>query len=143
MEVLEHVVDWNPLLVEFERLLRPNGRLVVSTPIEIGLPLLVKQTVRRVAGWRGIGYYPGTTGYTAIELVRSVLASSTQHIQRPVFSRGDGTLFHDHKGFNWRALERVVAARFEIVRLLTSPVSWLGPQASTQIWFVARMKGSQ
>jgi hypothetical protein len=143
MEVLEHVVDWNPLLVEFERLLRPSGRLVVSTPIEIGLPLLVKQTVRRVAGWRGIGYYPGTTGYTAIELVRSVLASSSQHIERPVFSRANGTLFHDHKGFNWRALKRIVAARFEIVRLLTSPVSWLGPQASTQIWFVARKKGSQ
>jgi SAM-dependent methyltransferase len=138
MEVLEHVVDWHPLLGEFERLLKPGGLLVVSAPIEIGLPLLVKQAVRRVAGWRGIGHYPGTTGYTAFELGRSVLASSTQHIERPVFTRPDGTVFHDHKGFNWKVLKGALAERFHVVRMLTSPVSWLGPQASTQIWFIAR-----
>jgi hypothetical protein len=141
MEVLEHVVDWHPLLEEFERLLDPRGRLVVSTPIETGLPLLVKQAVRRVAGWRGIGYYPGTTGYTALELGKSVLASSTQHIERPIFTRPDGSLFHDHKGFNWKVLKVALAERFNIVRMLTSPLSWLGPQASTQVWFIAQ-KGS-
>jgi SAM-dependent methyltransferase len=142
MEVLEHVVDWQPLFGEFERLLRPGGLLVVSTPIEIGIPLLVKQAVRRVAGWRGIGHYPGTTGYTALELGRSVLASSTQHIERPIFSRSDGSLFHDHKGFNWKVLKVALAERFNIVRILTSPLSWLGPQASTQVWFIARKESS-
>jgi hypothetical protein len=73
--------------------------------------------------------------------VRSVFALSTQHIRRPVF-QDDETPFHDHKGFNWRALRATVATRFDIVRTLTSPVSWLGPQLSTQMWFVARKEGS-
>ena len=143
MEVLEHVVDWHPLLEEFERLLKPGGRLVVITPIEIGLPLLVKQAVRRVAGWRGIGHYPGTTGYTALELGKSVLASSTQHIERPIFTRQDGSLFYDHKGFNWKVLKVALAKRFNIVRTLTSPIGWLGPQASTQVWFIAQKESAR
>ena len=74
MEVLEHVDDPLPLLAQFERLLKPRGTLVISVPIETGLPLLVKQLVRRVAGWRGIGNYPGTSSYTLRELVTSVFA---------------------------------------------------------------------
>jgi SAM-dependent methyltransferase len=140
MEVLEHVDDALPLLAQFERLLRPRGTLVISVPIETGLPVLVKQLVRRVAGWRGIGNYPGTSSYTPRELVASVFAGSAQHIVRPAFDRGDGTVFHDHKGFNWRVLRGFVAARFDCVRTLTSPFNWTGPHLGTQVWFVARRR---
>jgi SAM-dependent methyltransferase len=141
MEVFEHVTDPVSLLAQFDRLLTPGGSLVISVPIETGLPVVAKQIVRRVAGWRGIGHYPGTTGYTTGELVRSVCARSAQHIQRPMFTRPDGTTFHDHKGFNWRTLRELVRARFDLVREETSPVSWLGPQLGTQRWFVARKRG--
>ena len=90
MEVLEHVTDPLPLLADFERLLGPGGTLVISVPIETGVPVLVKQLVRRVAGWRRIGDYPGTSGYTPLELVKSVFAASRQHVARPVFQRSDG-----------------------------------------------------
>lgn len=142
MEVFEHVTDPVSLLEEFDRLLAPGGCLVISVPIETGLPVVVKQIVRRVAGWRGIGHYPGTTAYTPGELVTSVRAGSAQHIHRPTFTRPDGTTFHDHKGFNWRALRELVRARFDLVREETSPVSWFGPQLGTQRWFVARKRGS-
>lgn len=140
MEVFEHVVDPAPLLADFERLLVPGGSLVVSVPIETGVAVVIKQAGRRVAGWRGIGDYPGTTGYTPGELVRSVFAGSQPHIDRPVFRRADGSAFHDHKGFNWRVLRAALAVRFDILRTLTSPVSWLGPQLATQVWFVARRR---
>ena len=142
MEVFEHVTEPVPLLEQFNQLLSPGGSLVISVPIETGLPVVVKQLVRRVAGWRGIGHYPGTAGYTPVELVRSVVAGSAQHIPRPVYSRSDGTTFHDHKGFNWRALRELVRDRFDLVREETSPVAWLGPQLGTQRWFVARKRGS-
>jgi SAM-dependent methyltransferase len=142
MEVFEHVTDPVWLLEQFERLLAPGGSLVISVPIETGLPVVIKQIVRRVAGWRGIGHYPGTTGYTPGELARSVWAGSAQHIHRPTFTRPDGTTFHDHKGFNWRTLRTLVRARFDLVREATSPVSWLGPQLGTQRWFVARKRAS-
>jgi hypothetical protein len=138
MEVFEHVVDPAPILGCLHRLLAPGGALVISVPIETGLPVIVKQLVRRVAGWRGIGHYPGTTGYTPIQLVRSVCAGSSQHIQRPVFSHQDGSQFHDHKGFNWRVLRMLIAERFDLVRQTTSPVGVLGPQLGTQRWFIAR-----
>jgi len=138
MEVFEHVVDPNPILDRLHRLLVPGGVLVISVPIEIGLPLIVKQVVRTVAGWRGIGHYPGTTGYTPMELLRSVCAGSTQHIARPVFSHSDGSRFHDHKGFNWRALRSRIAERFELIQQTTSPFDALGPQLGTQRWFIAR-----
>lgn len=140
MEVLEHVVETTSLFEDFEHLLAPGGTLIVSVPIETGFPLVPKQIVRCLAGWRGVGHYPGTTGYTARELVTSLLAGSTQHIPRPVLVGEDGTHFHDHKGFNWKVLRAALAARFDLVRTLTSPVSWFGPQLSTQIWFIARRK---
>jgi SAM-dependent methyltransferase len=140
MEVLEHVVDPAPLLDTFRRLLAPGGTLVISVPIETGIPVVVKQIVRRIAGWRGIGHYPGTMGYTTFELVRSVFAGSTQHITRPVLSREDGSTCHDHKGFNWRVLRGLVAADFDLVHESTSPVAWLGPQLGTQRWLIARKR---
>jgi SAM-dependent methyltransferase len=142
MEVLEHVVDPAPLLESFSQLLAPGGTLVVSVPIETGLPVMVKQIVRRVAGWRGIGHYPGTTGYTVVEMLRSICARSTQHIARPVITRDDGTTFHDHKGFNWRVLRTLVGERFDLVRESTSPVAWLGPQLGTQRWIIARKRAA-
>jgi len=98
--------------------------------------------VRRVAGRRRIGDYPGTTSYRLSELVKSVFAGSRPHVTRPIFQRGDGGVFHDHKGFNWRALRATVASRFDLVRTVTSPFSWAGPHLSTQVWFIARRRTS-
>ena len=94
-------------------------------------------------GWRGVGHYPGTTGYTPLELLRSVFARSTQHITRPVISRDDGSTFHDHKGFNWRTLRALVSAEFDLVQESTSPVAWLGPQLGTQRWLIARKRRAE
>ena len=138
MEVFEHVVEPAPILDRLHRLLAPGGALVISVPIETGLPVIVKQVVRRVAGWRGIGHYPGTTGYTPMELVLSVFAGSSQHIPRPVFANQDGSTFHDHKGFNWRVLRELITERFDLIRQTTSPFGAVGPQFGTQRWFIAR-----
>jgi len=141
MEVLEHVTEPDVLLERLEWLLAPGGTLVISVPIETGLPVIVKQAVRTLAGWRGIGDYPGTTRYTPPELLSSILAGATQHIQRPVFKDAAGNPTHDHKGFNWRVLRALVRRRFRLVREDTSPIRGLGPHFATQRWFVARKRG--
>jgi 2-polyprenyl-3-methyl-5-hydroxy-6-metoxy-1,4-benzoquinol methylase len=140
MEVLEHVIDPALELDRMWRLLAPGGALLISVPIEIGVPVMVKQVVRRVAGWRGVGHYPGTAGYTPVEMLRTLVAGDRQHIDRPVYQRPDGLPFHDHKGFNWRVLRTRIRERFDLERESTSPVGWLGHQLGTQRWFVARKR---
>lgn len=138
MEVLEHVVNVDAIVDRLWRVLADDGMLVVSVPVETGLPLIVKQIVRRIAGWRGIGDYPGTSPYTWRQMAASVCAGRRAHMTRPVYEGATGVPFHDHKGFNWKALRDRVAARFAIESIVASPIAWVGPALATQVWFVAR-----
>jgi SAM-dependent methyltransferase len=138
MEVLEHVAALDAVIDRIERVLAPQGTLLVSVPVETGVPLLLKQAARRVAGWRGIGDYPGTSPYTLAEYWRSVWAGDAQHLARPVFTGAGGLPFHDHKGFNWMALRRRLCTRFVLEQTVASPCPWLGPHLATQVWFVLR-----
>jgi hypothetical protein len=140
MEVMEHVVDWEPEIARMKTLLKSDGTLIISVPVETGLPLVLKQAVRRIAGWRKIGHYPGTSSYSPGDMARSVFASGTQHLIRPVFDTGSGP-FHDHKGFNWMVLKARLARDFTIERVEASPFAWLGPHLATQAWFIARARG--
>jgi len=141
MEVLEHVVELDAIIDRLYRVLADDGTLIVSVPVEIGPALLVKQAARRVAGWRGIGDYPGTSPYTLREYVAGVFAGRAQHIVRPVYNVGGaGHPFHDHKGFNWKTLADRLSHCFEIRRIVASPIALLGPRFATQVWFVARKK---
>ena len=137
MEVLEHVLDTEEILDRLDQLLAPGGALIVSVPVETGLPMVVKQAARRVAGWRGIGDYPGTTPYRPAEWLPTLLAGARQHVRRPVHVNPDGSQFHDHKGFNWMRLREQIRSRFELDRVLSSPFAWLPPHLGTQAWFVA------
>lgn len=141
MEVLEHVLDPASVINKFASLLSPSGKLLLSVPVETGLPLLVKQSVRRIAGWRGIGDYPGTGSYTLAEFAKSIVATGNgQHIVRPIHTNPDGSTFHDHKGFNWMLLKKRLEQDFEIERMRCSPLKWAGPHFASQVWFVARKK---
>jgi ubiquinone/menaquinone biosynthesis C-methylase UbiE len=140
MEVLEHVIDWDPELARLSRLLAAGGTLVVTVPVEIGLPVVAKQIVRKIAGWRKIGHYPGTTPYSWSELTRAVFAGRAHRVARPVVDVGSGPSY-DHKGFNWRVLRERLERQFIVTRTLASPFSVLGPGLATQVWFVCRLRG--
>ena len=141
MEVLEHMVEIEPLLENFARLLGSSGKLLISVPIETGPPLLMKQAARRFAGWRGIGDYPGTSSYSMGELAASLFASSKrQHIIRPIHTSAEGVQFHDHKGFNWMMLREMLCRKFYLEETKASPVAWLSPFLASQVWFLLRKK---
>jgi SAM-dependent methyltransferase len=139
MEVLEHVVAVDMVIERLSWLLADHGTLLVSVPVETGLPLLIKQAARRIAGWRGIGDYPGTSPYTAREYIDSVLAGPRAGLSR-VVHQGEAGPFHDHKGFNWMALRARLERLFDIQQTLASPLPWLGPHLATQVWFVGTKK---
>ena len=87
-------------------LLKPEGKLLISVPVETGMPLLIKQAARRIAGWRGLGDYKYTSAYTLREYCASLFPGKRQHITRPIYKGGDEHAFHDHKGFNWKVSAR-------------------------------------
>ncbi len=138
MEVLEHVVEVDAMLDRFVRLLAPGGSLLVSVPVETGLPLLLKQSARRVAGWRGLGDYPGVNPYSWRDLWTGVFAGATQHLPRAIHGSPGGVPFHDHKGFNWRVMQAKLSERFQLAPVISSPLTWLPPQLASQVWLVAR-----
>jgi SAM-dependent methyltransferase len=138
MEVLEHVVDRAPVFDLWERLLAPGGEIVVSVPNETGLALAVKQPLRRLARWCGMGDYPGLAPYTFGEFARGLFAGCRQHIDRTVHRHADGSTFHCHKGFNWRALQRELLQRWELVRFYRSPAPMLPASFNSQVWFHLR-----
>jgi SAM-dependent methyltransferase len=142
MEVLEHVVALDVVLERLWRLLAADGTVLISVPVETGLPLLVKQAVRRVAGWRKIGDYPGTSPYTLAELWAGVAAGPQPHLERPIHSTGGPAPFHDHKGFNWMVLKNKLATYFDIEETIAAPFPWLGPHLATQVWFAGRKRSA-
>ena len=137
MEVLEHVTNVDAVLTDFDRLLSPSGRVIISVPVETGLPVLIKQAARRVAGWRGIGDYPGVAPYTYRALFASLTAGARSQLDRPVFADAKGGTFHAHTGFNWMALRRTIASRYRVLETAGSPVRMLPPHLNSQAWFVA------
>lgn len=135
MEVLEHVIALDDAVRDLARLARAGGRIIVSVPVETGIPLLAKQTARTLLGWRGVGDYPGITPYTAGELWKSTIAGSQQHIVRPELEEG-GLVSYDHKGFNWRVLKRLLERHFRLERVSGTPIPWLPASLNSQVWFV-------
>jgi SAM-dependent methyltransferase len=141
-EVLEHCPDdaVDVALARMQRLVTPGGRVIVSVPVEIGLPLGVKQLARMVAARRVHSDYKYRERYDFGEFVRMVFAGEDTRIRRPVyeteFSPGAANRYHGHKGFNWRAMRRRLGTEFHVEHTRFSPVPWLGPQLASQAWFV-------
>jgi 2-polyprenyl-3-methyl-5-hydroxy-6-metoxy-1,4-benzoquinol methylase len=146
MEVLEHCPAdvQHAVLADLDRVMAADARLVISVPIEIGPALAVKQGVRRFAAAAGLSEYAGRERYRVGEFARMIVAGPTTSIEREITTAraSDGTLlrFHGHKGFNWRALERLVRARFTIERRLYSPLPLAGCWLNSQVWFVCRKR---
>jgi 2-polyprenyl-3-methyl-5-hydroxy-6-metoxy-1,4-benzoquinol methylase len=140
MEVLEHVVEREVILEQLRNLLAPKGKLIISVPVETGLPLFVKQAARRVAGWRGQGDYSWNARYTPGEYWASSFPGDRQHIVRPLHTNKSGIKHHDHKGFNWKLLRKDLEKRFQIEKIFSSPITWLPPDLGSQAWFVLSHK---
>lgn len=140
MEVLEHVFDLDAVLDAFARLLKPQGKLLISVPVEIGWPLLVKQIVRRIAGWRRLGDYCWMPSYSWRELLASLFAGSQQHMKRRILKNPEGTFFYDHYGFNWKVLKQLLSERFQLLQMSNSPLPWLPVGWGSQVWFLLQGK---
>jgi SAM-dependent methyltransferase len=142
MEVLEHCLDAERrrVLDRLASLVRADGLVLISVPIEIGPSVAGKQLFRAIAGLRNAGDYRHRERYSPFEMLQSMLG---RRVRRVSFEgRGaDGPYrYHGHKGFDYRELAREIAERFTIRERLFSPMPWLGPILNSQVWFVCGIK---
>jgi SAM-dependent methyltransferase len=139
METLEHctppIVD--VVLRDLARLAAPDGRIVISVPIETGPTFLLKLVVRKAAAWRGLSDYRHYETYPPGDAVRMIFAGRTTAVKRPVYGPPDAPS-HSHYGFNWRALRDQVSKYLTIERTLFSPLGFSCGWASSQAWFACR-----
>jgi SAM-dependent methyltransferase len=141
-EVLEHCPTdaVKAALARMHRLVATDGRVVISVPVETGLPLIVKQAARTVAARRVSSDYRHRETYRAGEFLRMLAPGDRVVVDRPVyetqFESGIPNRYHGHKGFNWRAMRTRVNEVFRVVDTTFSPMPGLGAQFASQAWFV-------
>ncbi len=143
MEVFEHCLadERLRLLDAFSSWLAPGGALIISVPVEIGPSLLIKESMRALAGWLGQKDYRHKEIYRWKELLTQVGANADTQIARPVWKSGPQEApvpYHGHKGFNWMAFQIEIERRFTVERVTFSPVPRLGRWLNSQTWFVCR-----
>ena len=122
-EVLEHfpAEGQEVALDRFLEVLRPEGRLVISVPIERGLPSVVKNLVRKRK-------YPQHPAYALRNIAASLLG-------RPLPAYRGGSDYLSHMGFYFDDLELLLSPRFEIVNRSFSPFPGAGAQFNSQVFY--------
>ena len=109
--------------------LKPDGRFIVSVPIEVGPPALVKNLIRLSLGQR-------PQNLTPITLLKATLG-----IRQTIHRRGEDNGFTgQHFGFDHRRLTTLIESHgVQQVRRLYSPLSWLGGAANSQVFMEFRL----
>jgi len=105
LETGEHLVgqELDTLLVNIERLLAQRGRIVISVPLEIGVPALLKNTFRILKG-----HIPDN--FTFLNFWRMVFGVSIPRSTPE--NREHGHYIYSHMGFDHRQFEEMLARAF-------------------------------
>jgi|SRR6185437_6883587 len=128
-EVLEHFNPTNQYnyLQNMIAHLKSNGLVIVSVPIEIGIPALVKNLRRRTL-------FKGEQ-FSYKNIFKSFLGNPPAE-----FRIKDGYL--DHMGFNYKDLEKLFKKDFVIVTKTFSPFKFLGSNFNSQVFYELKLKQS-
>jgi SAM-dependent methyltransferase len=120
-EVCEHLNESQirDFLGHCQRVLRPDGRLLVSVPIMYGATVPLK-TFNHVA-------LHHNTDYSFMDVVRSTLGVAIKRPEEKLTT---------HKGFDFRWLKRLIGQSFEIQSMQCSPLPALPWFLNSQIFLV-------
>ena len=146
MEVIEHCTaeQRKKVLEDIQKVLSPHGSFLLSAPIEVGLPLLVKHIVRWFLAMTRFPGYQYREKYSFRELCSMIFASSKTKVQRPIYStvdsKGSKREWHGHKGFNWKAFEKELENDFFVESIHFTPCDFGNGWFSSQVWFLCRKK---
>lgn len=126
-EVLEHLPDelLTNALQNMHSVLKNSGLLIISVPVETGLPALLKGILRRREG----------------ELYRQIW--SWKNIFHSVFNKPVTRIaaeegYLHHMGFRYQELQKSFAPLFTIQNTFFSPLKGLGNHFNSQVFYILR-----
>lgn len=125
LEVMEHLppATLEQAIERLRALLAPDGVLVVTVPIEIGLPGFLKYAAARMI--------TGSNRHLTFGEALGLIAGRAP-------SREQGVEFLSHRGFDHRPLKARLARSFTIEHERWSPLPWLGGLANAQVMWRLR-----
>ncbi|MCP1226396.1 class I SAM-dependent methyltransferase [Sebaldella sp. S0638] len=127
-EVLEHfnLNGQDEILGNIHNLLNKNGTVVISVPIEIYFPSLIKNVIR--------------IKYTKLDFkyIKNILKAAFAR-DIPEIRNEDGYI-STHLGFNHKKLEGLFKKHFKIVGKIKSPLKWLPISANSQVFYKLEKK---
>jgi len=91
LETLEHVTSIHNVLEEISRVLKKGGILISSVPIEIGLPILIRQIAGKMLG------FPRDS-YSSREIIDAIIGRNLER------RRKRENKMHSHRFFSWRSV---------------------------------------
>jgi len=133
LEVLEHFDEFEQrkMLCKLFSLLSDDGFLIVSVPIENGLPSLVKNILRRIS-W-------SKEGRKIFSVKNIIYAFFKRKILRTPSESGYIFL---HLGFYHKDLEHLLLEKFIITKKSFSPFNLFGSQLNAQVfYYLKKVKG--
>ena len=125
-EVLEHFNEkkQTEILEQIYTLLQKDGQLIISVPIETGIPALIKNVFRKFN-------YPKAENYKFKNIFKSFLGLPLEE-----FRKSDTYL--SHTGFDYRKLEHLLKKQFILVNKKFSPVNIFGRVINSQVFFTLK-----
>ena len=112
------------MLKEIHKKVTNQGRVIISVPIEIGFPSVVKN-IRRMS--------LGNKSYGSIKNIFKCLFG----IPVPEIRQIEGYI-PSHCGFNHNELEKIIQQNFKIIRKETSPFKNLSTHLNSQIFYLLK-----
>jgi SAM-dependent methyltransferase len=124
-EVCEHLDEHEivQLLVDAERIMKPDAILIISVPIMYGAAVIPK-----VLNWMWRNRTMAV-GYNVNEILLSMIGA---RVPRPSNRR------ETHKGFDFRALRETIGTHFSIVHVRHSPIPQMPWWLNSQYFMICR-----
>jgi len=121
LETLEHVSNPKKAISEIRRIMKSGSIGIITVPIEIGLPVLIKFLGRIMLG------YPAKYRrmYSPSELYRAIIKKADREYHKEHLG---------HKGFDYRdIIKHVRRSEFKIEKIKYFPMNLLGPNLNFRI----------
>jgi len=114
LESFEHIMDSRTLIDEIYRILKVDGELIYSIPIEIGFSLIFRQMIMKMINFQG------DHSYSLKELFKTGILKKPSKKRYHLYNNPKQHL--THKNFDWRIIQDLINKKFKQNKVIFSPL---------------------